>query len=62
MSEIKDHALFLDNVLKDFTVNHMKKKTVLKGFVIFFLFILVLLILTIFSISIHIWWKGRDIK
>ena len=40
-SEIKDYALCLGNVSKDFTINNMKKKkkTGLKGVVIFFMFI-----------------------
>ena len=46
-SEIKDFALCLRNILKDFTIDNMKK-TGLKGVVIFFLFILILLIPTIF--------------
>ena len=32
-SEIKYYALCLGNVLKDFTINNMKKKTGLKGVV-----------------------------
>ena len=47
-TEIKDCAQYLGNVSKDFTVNNMKKKTGLKGFVKFFLLILILLILMIF--------------
>ena len=48
-SEIKDYTLYLGNISKDFTINNMKKKTVLKGVVIFFfLLILILLTLTIF--------------
>ena len=46
-SEIKYYALCLGNILKDFTINNMKK-TGLKGVVTFFLLILILLILTIF--------------
>ena len=46
ISEIKDYALCLGNLSKDFTIN--MKKTGLKGVVIFFLFIIILLILTIF--------------
>ena len=46
-SEIKDYALCLGNILKDTTINNMKK-TGLKGVVTFFLLILILLILTIF--------------
>ena len=46
-SEIKDYALCLGNILKDITINNMKK-TGLKGVVTFFLLILILLILTIF--------------
>ena len=34
-SEIKDYALFLGNISKDFTINNMKK-TGLKGVLIFF--------------------------
>ena len=48
-SEIKDYALCLGNISKDFAINNMKKKTGLKGTAIFFfLLILILLILTIF--------------
>ena len=47
-TEIKDCAQYLGNVSKDFTINNMKKKTGLKGFVKFFLLILILLILMIF--------------
>ena len=46
-SEIRDYALCLGNISKDFTFNTMKK-TGLKEIVIFFLLILILLILTIF--------------
>ena len=35
-SEIKKYPLCLGNVSKDFTIDNMKKKTVLKGSVIFF--------------------------
>ena len=35
-SEIKDYALCLGNILKDFTINNMKKKTGLTGVVKFF--------------------------
>ena len=35
-SEIKDYALCLGNVSKDFTTNNLKKKTGLKGVVKFF--------------------------
>ena len=35
-SEIKDYTLCLDNILKDFTINTMKKKTGLKGIANFF--------------------------
>ena len=45
-SEIKDYALCLGNVSKDFTINNMKK-TGLKGVEKFFLLILILSILTI---------------
>ena len=45
---IKDYAVYLGNISKDFTVNNMKKKTGLKGSVNFFLLILDLLILMIF--------------
>ena len=47
-TEIKDCAQYLGNLSKDFTINNMKKKTGLKGFVKFFLLILILLILMIF--------------
>ena len=47
-TEIKDCAQYSGNVSKDFTINNMKKKTGLKGFVKFFLLILILLILMIF--------------
>ena len=54
-SEIKNYALCLGNVSKDFIVNNMKKKTGLKRVKkILFLLILILLILTIFQISIDI--------
>ena len=47
-SEIKDYALCLGSVLKDFAINNMKK-TGLKGVVkLFFLLILIQLILAIF--------------
>ena len=46
-SEIKDYALCLGNISKDFTIHNMKK-TGLKGAVNFFLLILILLILMIF--------------
>ena len=42
-SEIKDYALCLGNISKDFTINDMKK-TGLKGVVKFFLLILIFLI------------------
>ena len=35
-SEIKDYTLCLGNISKDFTINNMKKKTRLRGVVIFF--------------------------
>ena len=47
-SEIKDYALCLGNILKDFTINNMTR-TELKGVVDFFLLILILLILMIFT-------------
>ena len=50
-TEMKDYALCLDNISKDFKINNMKK-TGIKGVVIFFLLILFLLILTIF-LDIH---------
>ena len=50
-AEMKDYALCLDNISKDFKINNMKK-TGIKGVVIFFLLILFLLILTIF-LDIH---------
>ena len=46
-SEIKDYALCLGNISKDFTINNIKE-TGLKGIIIFFLLILILLILTMF--------------
>ena len=46
-SEIKHYALCLSNILKDFTINNLKKTT-LKGSQKSFLLILILLILTIF--------------
>ena len=52
-SKIKDYALCLGNISKDFTINHMKK-TGLKGIVKLFSVDLILLILTIFYISINI--------
>ena len=48
---MKDYALCLDNISKDFKIKNMKK-TGIKGVVIFFLLILFLLILTIF-LDIH---------
>ena len=47
-SEIKDYALRLSNISKDFTINNMKKKTELKRVVNFFLLILILWILVMF--------------
>ena len=35
ISETKDYALCLGNILKDFTIDNMKKKTGLKGVVKF---------------------------
>ena len=32
-SEIKPHLLYLGNISKDFTINNMKKKAGLKGYV-----------------------------
>ena len=52
-SKIKDCKLCLGNVWKDFTINKMKKKkkkTGLKGIVIFFLLILTLLIQMKFNV------------
>ena len=46
-SEIKDYALCLGNILKDFTINNMKK-TGLKSILNFFMLILILLMLTIY--------------
>ena len=55
-SEIKDYALCLGNVSKDFTINNMKKKKEnrIKRSCNFFYVYLILLILTIFEISINI--------
>ena len=55
-SEIKDYALCLGNVSKDFTINNMKKKKKnrIKRSCNFFYVYLILLILTIFEISINI--------
>ena len=54
-SEIKDYALCLGNVSKDFTINNMKKKkNRIKRSCNFFYVYLILLILTIFEISINI--------
>ena len=50
---IKDYALFLGNISKDFTINNTKTAG-LKGNVKFFLLILILLILMIFQICINI--------
>ena len=47
-SELKNYALCLGNISKDFAINNMKKKTRLKEIVNICLLILVLLILTIF--------------
>ena len=46
-SKIKDYALCLSKVSKDFTINNMNK-TGLKGVVIFFPLILILLIIAMF--------------
>ena len=55
-SEVKDYALCLGNVSKDFTINNMKKKKEnrIKRSCNFFYVYLILLILTIFEISINI--------
>ena len=47
-SEIKDYALCLGNISKDFKINNMKKSRNKKELYAFFLLILILLILTIF--------------
>ena len=47
-SEIKDYALCLGNISKDFKINNMKKSRNKKELYVFFLLILILLILTIF--------------
>ena len=47
-SEIKDYAMCLGNVSKDFTTNNMKKTGLKENIIFFFLMILILLILTIF--------------
>ena len=48
-SEIKDYALCLGNVSKDFTIDNMKKYPGIKrSCKVFFLLILILLIITIF--------------
>ena len=46
-SEIKDYALCLDNISKDFTINNIKKKQDYKELQNCFLLILILLILMI---------------
>ena len=60
-SELKDYALCLGNISKDFTVNNTKKSG-FKGTVKVFLFIIMLLILKSFWIYIDIWLKKRHIK
>ena len=45
-SEIKMYPLCLSNISKDFTIDHMKKKSELQGILIFFLLIIDLLIIT----------------
>ena len=48
-SEIKDYALRLQNISKDFTINNMQKNNNIKrNCNFFFLLILILLMLTIF--------------
>ena len=59
--EIKDYALFVGNISKDFTINNVKI-TGLKESKFFFLLILILLKLMIFKIYLNIQWKKHDIK
>ena len=47
-SEIKDYTLSLGNILKDFTINNMKKNKIKRSCKIFFHLILILLIITMF--------------
>ena len=47
-SWIRNYTLCLGNILKDFTINNIKKTTRVKGIVKFILLFLILLILTIF--------------
>ena len=46
--EIKDYALTLGNISKDFTIDNMKKNRIKRSCKIFFCWFLILLILTIF--------------
>ena len=59
--EIKDYALCVGNISKDFTINNVKI-TGLKESKFFFLLILILLKLMIFNIYLNIQWKKHDIK
>ena len=59
--EIKDYALCVGNISKDFTINSVKI-TGLKESNFFFLLILILLKLMIFKIYLNIQWKKHDIK
>ena len=59
--EIKDYALCVGNISKDFTINNVKI-TGLKESKFFFLLILILLKLMIFKIYLNIQWKKHDIK
>ena len=59
--EIKDYALCVGNISKDFTIN-IVKITGLKESKFFFLLILILLKLMIFKIYLNIQWKKHDIK
>ena len=47
-SEIKPYILCLGNILKDFTIDNMKKTGLKRVIKVFFLLIIILLILTIF--------------
>ena len=59
-SEIKDYALCLGNVSKDFTINNIKNR-IKRSCKIFFVDFNPIDI-TILQISINIWWKEHNIK
>ena len=62
-SEIKPYPLYLGIISKTFTLNNMKRKTVLKGIVkVFSSHYVILSILRKFKIFIDFKWKERNIK